>query len=349
MLQKIASYASYALTTPVIVQEIDGKESSDLFRRVNRLADLALTPVRYFLNDKPVLTISYRNARPTEISSILEIPSGRRSFAKTILSIASFVPALILGVIGKAIALTNSTVRNDISNTSSYFNLHTQIKASNQVLAPKIKELMSDTHKFYKYLLDNMAKGEGIWDEEATLTQFEAVFQKTSLFMDTLFDELAVCAKHDAKKMAELLSYQPHSYKSEPLFCFGFFTSSIWGLYEDARNCRHYIDPKTVSWSRSGRIPFIGSELTAKNETPYFTEGSRQHAWRILYNKHASKLDDPIYTSNEQKTMRDYVKEYDVGDNRCNVRKDEERVVGKLGRFIALPGCPTMDLPESLK
>lgn len=346
MIQRILPYASYALTTPVWIQEGEGKETTNPYRKVNMLADRILTPVRYLFNDTPVLKITYKLAKPDEIHFTSEVKGERRNGLKTLLMIASFVPALILGMIGKAIALRSSIVQKDIAYASSYFSLHTQIRASNLVLAEQFKGLWQESDLFDKHLLANMKKGAAIWDEEATQVQLDKLLQTSARMMDTVFVELARSANNDAKKMAELLSWQPDNFPSEPLFCFCFFTSSIWSWYATARSKSHYLDPETNPLAAGGP-PFLHNEpLTKGDEKPFFKKGTRQYAWRLLYNKCAAKLDDTAYTSSEKKTIRYYVQTDPACDNRCDPYIDKAPVIPTGEFFGSLPGGPSMSLPS---
>ncbi len=350
-LDKVTNYIACALTLPFEVDEGNQNDPKpNLFRKINALADLALTPLRYFSDDKPKITFCYSIQDPTKVYEIFHQDSTtEKNWKKTLLMIAMFIPGLILGVIAKAIALCSSVVRGDLKIASEYLQILTENKISNETLAPKHRALDKDCTAFCNYLKSHSEKGAAIWDQEETIKSFDALFKNAASFMCELFSELERCGKKDPLQMAKLLSWQPQE-KNDPIFCWCYFRSSLWAVYEFARN-RRYPSTYTNQWKETVSC-WTMQDLTSETVEPFYKEGTPQNSWRKLYNELASKLGVKYPSSEankEPKSMRDYLHQNNDGtDRRCSVTLDYGPLP-KFMQFIPLPGCPTLRLPEILK
>jgi hypothetical protein len=271
-----------------------------------------------------------------------------KHWLKTAIMVAALIPGLIVGLVAKAIALGDRTIRKDIQVAVDYRETQVAIQTADQSLIAPYKEITAASKQFYRHLEANWEKKADIWKEEETQKKFSELFTKQAAFMDLLFTELSRVAKNDPKRMAEILSMQPHSYASEPLFAYFYFIDSLWGSYDNARNLLTHKGPNN---QYGPRYAYHRELLTAESEAPFFSEGTLQSGWRKLYNEKAAKLDELRPTADgTMQSIRYFIAlRLDGIDSRCAAKVDDTPLAGAANCFVTLPGCPSMNRPARLK
>lgn len=330
---KITNLLSVTLNSRIEMRE-DASYNS-LATRVNHLADLALSPLRYLFRGHVIHFSSeglYRDKNYEDFKVHL-----------LALAILVVIPATLLGATLRAIALLSVDVRQDVKAAFDYLQLWSKVARSNRVLAAVYRPLSDEVASFKEYQREHSADGSALWDKLETIERFDHLIQNAASVMETLFNQLEGLTHGDAKIMAQLLTYQNRD-PEDPIFCFCYFYDSLWDVYRLARNqMTHSVYENPYSHEKIDTLSFASESRFLAAQTRFFDDSLPEGRWRQIYNRFAGKLDE--YQSRTGETLRKCLE--DGGNmSRAQACVDDAR---HPHVFIPLPGCPTLLLPHILR
>lgn len=246
--------------------------------KLENFSNVCFAPTRYLFGGE-TLHLEQYNPEKRSYFHFKEksFQGAEKTWLNTPLAVSLFIPGLILGTVSRSL----TRFCPGLNGNQSILN-HLQ---ESKPKTPKFlseAESLTESHKKMddkaSKLLMKMSKRE-IWQDPSFIIDVNMFMKDAYKEVKIYYSQLSMEANGDPKRMAELMVDQGHYY------CRSYFRSSVIEMYHLARGCVHYAKRGEDEIARY--LP-----LSYENQKPYFTPGTLQWEWRMLYNKVCKKIDD---------------------------------------------------------
>lgn len=272
-------------------------------------ANQCLAPVRYLFRGREV-TVLNENELMEQQSFSYPLPryrESRRDYKKIALAIALLIPGLICGIVLKLIAFCAKSTHQDLATTR---------KLLQPFVPPKFNETSSkDLEAFERTLFNEyrdlkeqvFERGKEIWKDDAFIQKFSVCIENSYIQMLLYYEQLKERHHNDPDKMTtamvlrfiqansrcNLTAEQAQAlHEKDPTnYCSMYFHGSITDMYHFARSCSYFENSKEVEKGQPAQRMKLNSKLSREDQAPYFTTGTPQYRWRMLYNDFCQMID----------------------------------------------------------
>lgn len=121
-------------------------------------------------------------------------------------------------------------------------------------------------------------------------------------------EDIKKLGKNQVKQMAHEMAMQPQlanatNCKGQGAYCHPFFQGNIIDLYHKARDL-YYLKKIGLDDYGNSEYAWFSTTKTKSDIEPFFTKGSPQNEWRLLYNKTCDLFDKTLRNALKKKDKR---------------------------------------------
>ncbi|MFI5344707.1 MAG: hypothetical protein ACHQUC_10880, partial [Chlamydiales bacterium] len=267
-------------------------------------------PVRYLYRGREVTVLNESELMEKQ-SFAYPLPrykESRRDYKKIALAIVLLVPGLICGIVLKLIAFCAQSTHKDLATARKLLQpfVPPEFKKSDSI---DLETFGRDSRIQYKGLKDQVKKiGKEIWKDAEFIQEFSVCMENGYKEMILYYQQLKERHHNDPDKMTtamvlrfiqaaprcNLTAEQAEALnKEDPTnYCSKYFFDSITDMYHLARGCCYCEDAKVVEKGKQPEsVKRYTQQLSHEDQAPYFTTGTPQYRWRMLYNDFCEMID----------------------------------------------------------
>lgn len=290
---------------------VSSKESNFFVHQANA----GFAPLRYLFRGRTVEVIdekiikeyqSFSENKNERYSSIVWSRHNLNDWmltAKKVLPVALalilLIPGLIWGVGNKLIAYCFESTRRDLAIANKLLSQPFVPPAIDLNIAPGLD--VADGQAWMKFaLMTRKLTSKEIWKDPAFIQEVSEFMEEAYNVMVIYFNQLETRHNGNRDEMAQVMVRQPQSYlgvsgdklpecikRDTTDYCHRYFQGSLTDIYHLARGCQYLVDNPCVE----GEMMMRCWSLDTEDQTPYFTTGTPQYRWRMLYNDFCQMLD----------------------------------------------------------
>ncbi|MBA3957560.1 MAG: hypothetical protein H0X51_04085 [Parachlamydiaceae bacterium] len=269
-----------------------------------RFRSFCCRPLHYFCDGK-IREFSYGRLRSRTEESYT---TDQKNCLKTLKMAVLIIPGLIVGTIAAVVAAVAWRFNSQLSQLRYGLNviwlekyekpiymkrdLESSFKAPTYELTADFSLNRSHEQLKQKWIafLSKITSKDS-WKTPSIRKEFDEIISEAHKEMHLLFQHAAKASGNDPTRMAQLMAEQHvYSDRNGENYCRAFFFNSIGYMYNAARHRTHFATTaEGLDEVRDNNS--YQNAMRSENTTPFFTPGTDEQRWRLLYNDACGLID----------------------------------------------------------